>query len=567
MPRLENMRMPGKVALIALGLGTVMAGLVAYMALRMLAIDWAYSDIVTRIDTSASMVARVATRAETYRATSFELLTELTDGNKSQLLALAQEKSSSVLQALEEVQSALPERAAAIGQRSDEFRRALTVCRRAIEFTTALSAAGSDNAKSAAKMRGQCNTALQGAVASQATLVEDVVAFAKLKAEQQHDEVTSEIRFVVILATIASVIAIGAALALGIFGIARPLAQLVHLLGRMANGEQVDFTEFRRRDEIGDAARGVEGVNRMLLNKARQEAFEKGEQERSAQEQRRREMQHLAAQFEGAVGQVVDTVSSASTELEASANSLTRSAQHARDLSIVVASSSEEASHNVQSVASAAEQLSASINEISRQVQESANLAGEAVAQAKSTTNRVGELSKAATRISDVVGLINSIAAQTNLLALNATIEAARAGDIGSGFAVVANEVKALAEQTAKATGDIGEQISDIQTATQESVSAILRISQTIQRLSEIASSIAAAVEQQSAATREISRNVQQAADGTRQVSVNVATVRQEANDTGSASSEVLAAARSLSAESCRLKSEVDSFLTSVRGS
>jgi methyl-accepting chemotaxis protein len=197
----------------------------------------------------------------------------------------------------------------------------------------------------------------------------------------------------------------------------------------------------------------------------------------------------------------------------------------------------------VQSVASATEQLSSSVNEISRQVQASARMAGEAVDQARKTNDRVGELSKAAGRIGDVVELINNIAGQTNLLALNATIEAARAGEAGRGFAVVASEVKALAEQTAKATGEIGQQIDGIQAATQESVVAIQEISGTIERLSEISSTIAAAVEQQGAATEEISRNVQQAALGTQQVSVNIVDVQHSAGETGSTSSEVFTAA------------------------
>ena len=185
----------------------------------------------------------------------------------------------------------------------------------------------------------------------------------------------------------------------------------------------------------------------------------------------------------------------------------------------MVAAASEEASTNVQSVASATEEMASSVNEISRQVQESARMAGDAVGQARTTNDRVGELSKAAARIGDVVELINTIAGQTNLLALNATIEAARAGEAGRGFAVVASEVKALAEQTAKATGEIGQQITGIQAATQDSVDAIREISGTIERLSEISSAIAAAVEEQGAATQEISRNVQQAAHGTQQVS------------------------------------------------
>src|SRR5205085_658326 len=161
------------------------------------------------------------------------------------------------------------------------------------------------------------------------------------------------------------------------------------------------------------------------------------------------------------------------------------------------------------------------VNEIGRQVQESARMAGDAVNQARQTNDRVSALSKGASRIGDVVELINTIAGQTNLLALNATIEAARAGEAGRGFAVVASEVKALAEQTAKATGEIGQQIAGIQVATQQSVEAIGEIGLTIEKLSEISSAIAAAVEEQGAATQEISRNVQQAAQGTQMVSAN----------------------------------------------
>ncbi|HEY8338112.1 MAG TPA: methyl-accepting chemotaxis protein [Tardiphaga sp.] len=269
--------------------------------------------------------------------------------------------------------------------------------------------------------------------------------------------------------------------------------------------------------------------------------------------------------FENMIGEIVETVSSASTELEASAATLTSTAERSQKLTTVVAAASEEASTNVQSVASATEEMTASVNEISRQVQDSANIANEAVSQARATNDRVGELAKAAARIGDVVELINTIAGQTNLLALNATIEAARAGDAGRGFAVVASEVKALAEQTARATGEISLQISGIQSATQQSVDAIREIGNTIGRMSEISSTIASAVEEQGAATREISRNVQQAAHGTLQVSSNITDVQRGASETGTASSQVLSAAQSLSSESSRLKLEVGNFLNAVR--
>jgi methyl-accepting chemotaxis protein len=312
-------------------------------------------------------------------------------------------------------------------------------------------------------------------------------------------------------------------------------------------------------------AQAVEGFKVKAEEKAREEAEAKIKQDEVVARQRKADMHQLADGFEAAVGRIVETVSSASRELEVSAGTLTSTAERAQKLTTMVAAASEEASTNVQSVASATEEMASSVNEISRQVQESARMAVEAVGQARSTTERVSELSKAASRIGDVVELINTIAGQTNLLALNATIEAARAGEAGRGFAVVASEVKALAEQTSKATGEIGQQISGIQTATQDSVNAIKEISGTIEKLSEISSTIAAAVEEQGAATQEISRNVQQAAQGTQQVSSNIMDVQRGASETGSASSQVLSAAQTLTGDSQRLKQEVGKFLSTVR--
>jgi methyl-accepting chemotaxis protein len=346
--------------------------------------------------------------------------------------------------------------------------------------------------------------------------------------------------------------------------VSRGIASIVTPMQALGRGELAAQVPHQgEKTEIGTMADALQVFKEALI--AKKAADEAAAADAEAKIERGSRVDSITRDFESMIGEIVQAVSSASTQLEASAGTLSSTAERSQQLTTAVAAASEEASTNVQSVASATEEMASSVNEISRQVQESARMATEAVDQARKTNDRVSELSKAAARIGDVVELINTIAGQTNLLALNATIEAARAGEAGRGFAVVASEVKALAEQTAKATGEIGQQITGIQAATQDSVGAIKEISGTIERLSEISSTIAAAVEEQGAATQEISRNVQQAAQGTQQVSSNITDVQRGATETGSASSQVLAAAQSLSGDSNRLKIEVGKFLTNVR--
>jgi methyl-accepting chemotaxis protein len=347
--------------------------------------------------------------------------------------------------------------------------------------------------------------------------------------------------------------------------VTRPLATIQSVMLRLSQGDMSAAVSFAgRKDEIGALAETTD-LFRNSLTEAGRLRGEQEEAEQRATAQRKAETQQLANEFEKAIGGIVETVSSAAHQLESAAGQLTQTADTTQQLTSVVASASEEASANVQSVASAAEEMSASVAEISRQVHESSKIADEAVSQARKTDARIVALSSSASRIGDVVKLITEIAAQTNLLALNATIEAARAGEAGKGFAIVAQEVKALANQTAKATEEIGTQISAMQTATQDSVTAIKEIGITIGRISEIAGAIAAAVEEQGAATQEISRNVQEAARGTTQVANNIADVNRGAGETGSASSQVLGSARSLASESAQLKAQVAGFVDRVR--
>jgi methyl-accepting chemotaxis protein len=401
--------------------------------------------------------------------------------------------------------------------------------------------------------------------------IDDVIALSALASQQAaqlaHAAQRRSLHILLLNGTLMALSILLAAGALWIVfsRIVRSMNQMTGAMGTIAEGDtSISVPCMDRRDEMGAMARALlvfkENAEKVRSMQAEREALEK-----AAQAEKVAAMNRLADDFEAKIGEIVETVSSASTELEASARTLTATADRSQQLATAVAAASEQATANVQSVASATEQLTSSVTEISRQVQESARMAGDAVDQARATNDRVGELSKAAGRIGDVVELINTIAGQTNMLALNATIEAARAGEAGRGFAVVASEVKALAQQTAKATGEISQQISGIQAATAESVSAIRAISGTIERLSEISSTIAAAVEEQGAATQEISRNVQQAAQGTQQVSSNVGDVERGAGETGSASSQVLSAAQMLSGDSNRLKVEVAKFLETVR--
>ncbi|MBR0827387.1 MCP four helix bundle domain-containing protein [Bradyrhizobium manausense] len=417
----------------------------------------------------------------------------------------------------------------------------------------------------------EANTLLQTKVAKMAQaadplLLKDIElnnrgAEAETKAAADSYRVIFRVLIGIILTAV--LLAIAAAYFL-IRDVSRGISSIIQPMQALGDGDLAAEVPHRgERTEIGSMADALQIFKEALI--AKKAADEAAARDAEAKIERGRRVDAITRKFEAMIGEVVGTVSSASTELEASATTLSSTARRGQELSTVVAAASEEASTNVQSVASASEELSSSITEISRRVQDSARMAAEAVEQAARTNERVNELSQAASRIGDVVELINTIAGQTNLLALNATIEAARAGEAGRGFAVVASEVKALAEQTAKATGEIGQQVAGIQAATQESVSAIQEIGGTIERLSEVSSAIAAAVEEQGAATQEISRNVQQASVGTQEVSSNITDVQRGAVETGSASTQVLSAAKSLASDSTRLKVEVASFLESVR--
>jgi len=272
-----------------------------------------------------------------------------------------------------------------------------------------------------------------------------------------------------------------------------------------------------------------------------------------------------AAEFQARVGQLLGVLGESSKALEGTAQSMSATADVTTRQSATVATAAEQASVSVQTVSASADQLSSSIGEISRQVTQSAHITSKAVQEARRTDSIVRALSEGANKIGQVVDLITNIAGQTNLLALNATIEAARAGEAGRGFAVVASEVKSLAQQTARATEEIGAQIAQVQSATNDAVEAIRGITGTIEEVSGIAATIAAAVEQQGAATAEIARNVQLVSISTQEVTSNISGVSQAAHQAGIAVGHVLGNANDVSSQAARLSAEMASFVTSLR--
>jgi methyl-accepting chemotaxis protein len=386
---------------------------------------------------------------------------------------------------------------------------------------------------------------------------------AELETKQAADSYALIFRVLVGIIVAAVVMAIGAAYYL-VRDVSRGIASIIKPMQSLGEGDlSAEVPHRGEKTEIGSMADALQIFKEALI--AKKAADEAAARDAEAKIERGRRVDAITRNFEVMIGEVVETVSSASTELEASAATLSGTAQRGQQLATVVAAASEEASTNVQAVASASEELSSSITEISRRVQDSARMAAEAVEQAARTNDRVNALSQAASRIGDVVELINTIAGQTNLLALNATIEAARAGEAGRGFAVVASEVKSLAGQTAKATEEIAGQVGAIQSAVADAAQAIEQVNAIIDEISTISSTVAETVEEQNRAVAEITEGVNRASSEARTGAQAMSRVAGASNDARATAADVKALADTLSAEAEHLNTQVRQFLANVQ--
>lgn len=561
---LNDLRIAWKVAILLGMLGLASFLSVGFAAMKMNEADEAYSNLVNRVDAANLLVARGSRNVKSFVSLVYQLAIESSADASSKLLSRNNEEKKNYQQRYAEALQLIPEKQGELEQLNVKAERMFGVCAEVVQAVASADTTD-DTAKALDLLKTQCAPLAEAVLEEQTTVGNNLVAYAKTAATRVSAGSRAGMRLAIGLVTVALVLSLSAAMWIGIRGLSRPIVNLKAAMERLAAADLlVDVPETGRRDEIGQMARTVEVFKTSGLEVARLKA-EQADAERRAASSRKQDMERLATAFETSVGDIIQNVSSAASSMETSANSLTVTAEKTAELSSVVATAANTASMNVKSVAVSAEEMASTVQQISSRVRESASIAGQAATQAEQLNHGVVRLSDAAKRIGDVIDVISSIAAQTNLLALNAAIEAARAGEAGRGFAVVAAEVKSLAEQTTKSTGEVAQQISSIQNATDESVAAIMDITRTITRVSEISSTVAVAVEEQGSATRQIAVNVQQASEGTSTVASNISNVERGSSETGEASAEVLSAAKSLSAQSQRLKHEVDAFLMTVR--
>lgn len=550
----------------------------------------AYSTMLEKDARALTFAARADSARATTSGLAFNLIAETDQANRDKLNEQLQQVRGRFLEEIDQATALTTSPEAA--KKLKDFRKRYVTAFDILEAVS-VSAAKNDSETALAIMYEEFEPEMVDLAKAMTAFNQDSEkrARAEMQALDEHDQATRR----VILAALG--VSIMLSLAGGFYltrtGITGPLAQLTAATRELADGRlNTDVPCVNRGDELGEVARALLilrenslAAERLRVEQSEAEARQREAEERHRAEQearqeaeRQREVEEAAAkaakaneleaaiaEFDTTINIIIRTLSEAAGKVRLSSEDMTRTAQANSHQAGMVAAAAEQAAANVQMVAAAGEELASSVDEIRRQVMQSKAVADKAVVEAKETDAKVQSLVEGARQIGQVVDLINQIAEQTNLLALNATIEAARAGDAGRGFAVVASEVKSLANQTTQATNDIAAQIALIQSATEESVTAIRSIAGTISEINEIAAGISVAVEQQSASTQEIARNVQQVAHGTQEVSQNIGGISAGVETTGENAQSVLDAAGALTHQAEELRAQVDRFLSRVR--
>jgi methyl-accepting chemotaxis protein len=433
-----------------------------------------------------------------------------------------------------------------------DFRKELV--RRGVEIGAAAGREWGDN---------DANRAVRSA------LNKDLEALSKVYAERskqiaRQGEANRQLSFLLTCLGGLALLVVGIGVLIISRSVARPLALITATIKRVAEGaENVEVPHTDRADEIGALARAIRVFqeamdgNRSLNSQALRDS--------RTREERAKHIETSVETFRGAIGSVLRAVTDNASAMRDTAQSIAKVASDASGRAVAASGATAQASSNVNAVASAAEELSASVEEIGRQVRQSSGMVEQAGLRTEKSITEIESLAAATQRIDGVLALIQTIAEQTNLLALNATIEAARAGEAGRGFAVVAHEVKALAEQTAKATSEIGQNVGMIQTSTRNAVDAVREIGNAVRDINEVTSNIAGAIGQQDAATREISENAQLAAQGNETLVANISSLSDAIGETNKTATSVLSASSALTSTAETLSREVDKFFSNLR--
>jgi len=433
-----------------------------------------------------------------------------------------------------------------------EFRKELV--RRGVEINAAAGREWGDN---------DANREVRTALNKDLEAISKVYAERSKKLAQQSDA-NRELAFVLTCLGAAALVVVVLGVLIIARSVARPLSQITTTIKRVAEGaDTIEVPHVGRGDEIGALARAIKvfqeamGHNRSLNAQIVQDS--------EARDARSRQIESSVDTFRDTISAALRTVHGNAAAMRDTAERIAGVATSASGRAVAAAGATEQASSNVSAVAGAAEELSASVQEIGRQVKQSSGAVEQAGVRTDKSISEIEGLAATTQRIDGVLSLIQAIAEQTNLLALNATIEAARAGDAGRGFAVVAHEVKALAGQTAKATAEISENISQIQASTRNSVTAVREIGHAVREISDVTANIASAVGEQDAATREISANAQMAAQGNATLVANIGSLRDDMGQTSKAAESVLAASNDLTATAETLSREVEQFFRTLR--